>query len=81
MPLCAIIHLELTIMANLDPEYLYTKSPVRYSTNKKIIEYIEKNTENDEEEQRKALKKWYKFAHQIKVGTHKETHYNKKKRI
>ncbi len=66
-------------MANLDPEYLYTKSPVRYSTNKKIIEYIEKNTENDQEEQRNALKKWYKFAHQIKVGTHKETHYNKKR--
>ena len=66
-------------MANLDPEYLYTKSSVRYSTNNKIVKYIEKNTENDFEEQRKALKNWYKFAHQIKVGTHKEIHHNKKR--
>ncbi len=66
-------------MVNLEPEYIYTKSPVRYSTNNKIIKYIEKNTENNLRRRQPALKKWYKFAHQIKLCTHKEIHYNKKK--
>ena len=65
---------------NLDPKYLWEKSPVRFSTSNRIKAYIKDQTNNNPgDEQQRALSAWKKFASQIIVGTHLEKHRNKRR--
>ena len=64
-----------------EPDYLYTNknSPVRFSTSNKVLKYIESHTKKGSQFQKDAIKKWVSYARKIAVGTHKETHFNKKR--
>ena len=64
---------------NLDPKYLWEKSPVRFSTSSRITNYIKDRTKDNPDEKQRALTAWKKFASQIIVGTQLERHRNKRR--
>lgn len=62
-----------------NPEYLWYKSPVRYSSITAVINFIKDKTKEDPILRKRALKKFETFSRKIDVGTRSFQIINKKK--
>ena len=60
-----------------NPEYLWYKSPVRFSNDTRIIRYIKLETKTNHDLRKKALKNWSDFSGKILVGTRSFQRINK----
>ena len=54
---------------------------MRFSTSNKVIEYIKNNTKKGSKLRESSIKNWLLYSRKIAVGTHKETHFNKKRQF
>ena len=64
-----------------NPEYLWYKSPVRFSSISSVISFIKDKTKNDLQLRSRALKNFEKFSQKIIVGTRSFQRINKRRQF
>ena len=64
-----------------NPEYLWFKSPVRFSNDTRIIRYIKLRTKTNHTLRKKALENWSDFSGKILVGTRSFQRVDKKQQF
>ena len=64
-----------------NPEYLWRKSPVRFSSETTIVAFIKDKTKDNPGLRRRALRNWRKFTQKIEVGSRSFQHADKKRQF
>ena len=62
-------------------EYLWRDSPVRYTSETAVINFIRDKTKDNLDLRRKALRNWRKFAQKIELGSRSFQRINKRKQF
>ena len=64
-----------------NPEYLWRKSPVRFSSETTVVAFIKDKTKHNPDLRRRALRKWRKFTQKIEVGSRSFQRADKKRQF
>ena len=64
-----------------NPEYLWRKSPVRFSSETTIVAFIKDKTKDNPGLRRRALRNWRKFTQKIEVGSRSFQRADKKRQF
>ena len=62
-------------------EYLWRESPVRFTSETAVINFIKDKTKDNPDLRRKALRNWSKFAQKIELGSRSFQRINKKRQF
>ena len=62
-------------------EYLWRESPVRFTSETAVVNFIRDKTKDDLDLRRRALRNWRKFAQKIELGSRSFQRVNKKKQF
>ena len=72
---------EKDLKLRLKPDFLWRKSPVRFTNYSRVANYIISKTRNNLRLRKKALQEWKKFSGKILVGTRSFQRTNRKKQF